>query len=120
MASEESKLQVSEQGGVSVVVLGEEKILDDLSISRIGSELREVIGDSANPRIVLDFRNVIYMSSSALGMLITLHKRIRQADGQLRLCDIQPSISEVFKITRLDEIFAIDPDRAKARAAMRK
>ena len=120
MASEESKLQVSVQDGVSMVVLGDEKILDDLSISRIGSELREVIGDSPNPRIILDFRNVINMSSSALGMLITLHKRIRQAEGQLRLCDIQPSISEVFKITRLDEIFDIDSDPAQALAAMNK
>ena len=54
------------------------------------------------------------MSSSALGMLITLHKRIRERGGELRLCGIQPAILEVFVITRLNEIFQIAPTREQA------
>ena len=56
---------------------------------------------------MVDFANVSHMSSSALGMLITLHKRVREKNGQLRLCNIQPAIREVFEITRLTEVFNI-------------
>ena len=54
------------------------------------------------------------MSSSALGMLITLHKRIREKKGELRLSGIQPPIYEVFVITRLNEIFQICQSREEA------
>ena len=66
------------------------------------------------PKMVLDFSCVSHMSSSALGMLITLHKRIRERNGQLRLCNIQPAIVEIFAITRLNEIFQICKSRAEA------
>ncbi|MBN1942482.1 MAG: STAS domain-containing protein [Phycisphaerae bacterium] len=101
------KFSVSNNHGVTVVTLAEQRILDELSIAEIGKKLQEMIAQAPVPKMVIDFRNVTNMSSSALGMLITLHKRIREANGQLRLCNIQPTIEEVFKITRLNEIFQI-------------
>ena len=47
-------------------------------------------------------------------MLITLHKRILDGNGQLRLCNIGPNIYEVFVITRLNEVFTISPGRKEA------
>ncbi len=107
MAKAKPKFKVSETDGVTVITLADQRILDELSISAIGNELAERVAQAPVPKMVIDFRNVTNMSSSALGMLITLHKRIREANGQLRLCNIQPTIEEVFKITRLNEIFQI-------------
>lgn len=101
------KFIVSDNRGVTVITLSEQRILDELSIADIGRRLQEMVAQAPVPKMVIDFRNVTNMSSSALGMLITLHKRIREANGQLRLCNIQPTIEEVFKITRLNEIFQI-------------
>ena len=71
------------------------------------------------PRMVLDFGNVAHMSSSALGVLITLNKRVRERKGELRLCNIQPAIYEIFVITRLNEIFQICPTRQEAIDSLR-
>jgi anti-sigma B factor antagonist len=101
------KFTVADNHGVMIVTLCEQRILDELSIADIGKQLQDMVAKAPVPKIILDFRNVTNMSSSALGMLITLHKRIREANGQLRLCNIQPTIEEVFKITRLNEIFQI-------------
>ena len=114
MANENRKMDVTETDGVTVVLLSDQRILDELSISQIGSDLTEIIEEADNPRIVINFSKVTNMSSSALGMLITLHKRAREAGGELRLCNIQPTIQEVFKITRLDEIFQICPTQDAA------
>jgi anti-anti-sigma factor len=46
--------------------------------------------------------------------LITVHKRIREADGQLVLCNIHRNILEVFQITRLNEIFHIMTSQQEA------
>ncbi|MHC4717030.1 MAG: STAS domain-containing protein [Planctomycetota bacterium] len=108
------RLSVSSQGDVSVVELVEKKILDEKTISEIGDKLYALVGQSDKPRMVLDFANVAHMSSSALGMLITLHKRVREKDGKLRLCRIRPSIYEVFVITRLNEVFTICAEQDEA------
>lgn len=114
MTEENPKISVSETSGVTVVTLADQRILDELSISKIGKQLQEMVAEAPVPKMVIDFRNVTNMSSSALGMLITLHKRVREANGQLRLCNIQPTIEEVFKITRLNEIFQICTSQEQA------
>ena len=55
-----------------------------------------------------------HLSSAALGMLIALHKRVREKGGVLRLCNIRSSIYEVFEITRLSEVLKILPSREEA------
>ena len=114
MQQELPRLNVSAQGDVTIVELTDRKILDEISISQIGERLQGLVAKSANPKFILDFSSVGHMSSSALGMLITLHKRIRERGGELRLCGIQPAILEVFVITRLNEIFTICQSREQA------
>lgn len=109
-----SHLRISPAGNATVVELLDRRILNELNIGEIGEQLNQMVAKSSNPRFVLDFTNVAHMSSSALGMLITLHKRIRERSGELRLCSIQPAIFEVFVITRLNEIFTICQTRQEA------
>lgn len=115
MPQQSPRLNVlSERGNVTVVELTDRKILDEVNIAQIGEQLKSLVAASKPPRMVLDFSSVAHMSSSALGMLITLHKRIREENGQLRLCCIAPAIHEVFVITRLNEIFQIHTSREEA------
>ena len=107
MSEDRARLNVSEEGDVKVVQLVDRKILDEVSIMQIGKLLTELVVQDDAPNFVLDFSNVGHMSSSALGMLITFQKHIRGGEGGLRLCCIQPTIYEVFVITRLNEIFQI-------------
>jgi len=107
MGQDNPRLRITDENNVKVVELTDRKILDEISISQIGEELIALVSQMENPRVVLNFASVSHMSSSALGMLITLHKRIREKNGQLKLCNIQPAIYEVFVITRLNEIFDI-------------
>ena len=100
MQDEAGRLKAIKQGEVTIVELLDEKILDEAVISQIGERLSELVAQDAMPRIVMDFTQVGHMSSSALGMLITLH--------------IRPTIYEVFEITRLNQVFGILPSREEA------
>ncbi len=112
--AENSQLETSQEGDVTTVKFVSRKILDEVNIMEIGKTLTSLVADTDKPKILLDFSNVSYMSSSALGVLITVHKRIREKQGQLALCGIQPSIYEIFTITRLNEIFNIYETHQKA------
>lgn len=114
MEQQNLRMNVTDEGNVTIVELTDKKILDEVSIKEIGRGLSALATRSDKPLLILNFSPVSHMSSSALGMLITLHKRIREKKGQLKLCNIQPAIYEVFVITRLNEIFDIYQSQAKA------
>jgi len=114
MSEQGQRLNVSSEDGVTIVELTDRKILDEVNIMQIGEQLFRIVAEAESPKLVLDFTNVAHMSSSALGVLITLHKRIREKSGKLALCCIQPAIKEIFEITRLNEIFTMCSARAEA------
>lgn len=114
MEEKPAGMKMAKKGSVTVVELLDRKILDELSISTISDKILALVDQKTPAAVVVDFAKVDHMSSSALGMLITLHKRVREHSGQLRLCNIQPSIYEIFTITRLNEVFHICKTREEA------
>ncbi len=107
-------------GHVDLVEFVQSKVLDEANIASIGAKVDELIDASDKPRLLLDFETVEHLSSAALGMLINANNRIREKNGQLRLCNIRRQIMEVFSITKLDTLFKIYPDRPGARESFDK
>lgn len=71
--------------------------------------LRSATADLANQgrfRVVLDLSGVEFVDSSGLGALIHMHKTL-QTQGRLALCNVDPKVAKLFKVTRLDRVFAI-------------
>jgi anti-sigma B factor antagonist len=69
-----------------------------------------VVEQGERINLILDFCNVRFLSSAVLGLLIRVSKKVYERDGQLKLCNIDPKIHEIFKITRLNKIFDICQD----------
>ena len=65
-------------------------------------------------RLVLDFTGVKYLSSAALGKLITLRRKVDQLGGRLKLCEIASETMDVFRIAKLDDYFDICRDQRTA------
>ena len=120
MREQVPRLKVSTLGDVTVVAFLDRKILDEIGIAQIGDQFNALVAQSDSPKFILDFSSVAHLSSSALGMLITAQKRVRERGGQLALCGIQPAIQEVFIITRLNEVFDIYPACQDALASLNR
>jgi anti-anti-sigma factor len=52
---------------------------------------------------------VTYLNSSALGLLLQLHKRLRARGGRLVVSNLAPQMYEVFEVTRLHTLLDIRP-----------
>ena len=111
------RLELKEIGDVTAVRFRDQKILDDLNIQELGQELFQLVEQEHCKKLLLDFSAVEFLSSAALGKLITLDKKMKGARGTLKLCHIQPEIYEVFAITKLNRLFDIRQDEADALAA---
>lgn len=107
MPSDESRLRIKDQDGVTQIEFIDRNILDEANIQQIGDELAAIIDASSSPRLLISFANVDHLSSAALGTLITVNNKIKAKGGMLRLADIDPQIYEVFVITKLNRIFEI-------------
>lgn len=113
-----TRVNVTKQGEAIIAELVDKKILDEIAIADISQQLESLAAAVTKPKLVLDFANVAHMSSSMLGKLITLNKHVRERQGQMRFCNVQAAIYEVFVITRLSEVFHVTQTREQAVAEL--
>ncbi|MBM3982694.1 MAG: STAS domain-containing protein [Planctomycetes bacterium] len=104
------RLEVEDIGDIAVVNFVDKKILDEQNIQMIGDDLFRLVDELGRRKVLLNFGNVEFMSSAALGKLITLHRKLQAVQGKLVLCKIAKDILDVFKITKLDKILSITTD----------
>lgn len=64
--------------------------------------------------ILLDFSNVKYIDSSGLATLIEGLRKLNKVKGEIKLCNLNKTIRSVFEVSRLEDVFAIYPNREDA------
>lgn len=104
------RLEVEAVGDVTVVNFLDRKILDEHEIHIIGHQLFNLV-EEGRKKIILNFGNVTDLSNAILGKLITLNKKLQQANGHLVLCCLIPEMYEVFEITKLNRLLDIRKDK---------
>ncbi|MGY6561802.1 MAG: STAS domain-containing protein [Luteibaculaceae bacterium] len=72
----------------------------------IKSELFELIERSPKG-VVLDFVSVQYIDSSGIGALLSVYRNCKSHNIPLCLTQINPLVSSIFSISKLDTVFSI-------------
>lgn len=67
--------------------------------------------------IILNFKDLVYMNSSGIGLLVTLLIRTQRQKQHLFACGLSPHYQQIFELTRLNEAILIYPDVESALAA---
>src|SRR3984893_11441585 len=99
------RVEVEDIGDVTVINFVDRKILDEQNIQVIGEQLFCLVDQEGRRKLLLNFGNVEYLSSAALGKLITLNKKLQGQGGRLILCNIDAQTYEGFEITKSDRSF---------------
>ncbi len=79
---------IEKQGRITIMRFKESDILDQINIQEIGEEMYKVVDAEPGIKLIVDFRGVEYLSSTALGKLITLKRKVDTQKGKLLLCNI--------------------------------
>lgn len=58
--------------------------------------------------LVLDFRDVTFMDSSGIGLVMGRYRQIRYNDGQLHIINTSPQIFKVMRIAGLERLARIE------------
>ncbi|MBN8568715.1 MAG: STAS domain-containing protein [Ignavibacteria bacterium] len=80
-------------------------------------ELRDTIkklSDEGNKKLVIDLGEVLYLNSTALGVLISAHANYSKREGKIKLCQLNKNLENLFVITKLALIFDSYPTQEEA------
>jgi anti-anti-sigma factor len=103
----ESNIKVDYGIDKTFITFNDESILEEHKIKKLESAIVPVINEKGDGELILNFCNVQSMSSSVLGLLVKIHKKVCELDGHLKLLNLNPNIYKVFEITQLTKVFDI-------------
>lgn len=58
--------------------------------------------------LVFDFKNVEYISSAGLRVLLTAQKRINKVGGNMKISNVSENVKDVFEVTGFTDILKIE------------
>lgn len=99
----------------TVVEFRTPSLMDPVELEHIGHNLYRLIDEEDRRRIVLDFEKVQYLSSQAIGIVLTMQRKLAALpNSTLVLCGVGPKLMELLKITRLDRLLTIKATQREA------
>jgi anti-sigma B factor antagonist len=107
MEQEPSTIIVEYGTDVTFVTFTEERIVDEEQIRELRESLEPVIEKNEDKKLILNFSNVSFMTSALLGLLVRIHKKVRELGGRVQLSNLDPNLYKVFEITQLTRVFDI-------------
>lgn len=79
--------------------------LDTVTAPQLEEKIQESL--SGTEKLNLDFKNLEYLSSAGLRVLLTAHKAMVKSGGQLEIRHVNEVIHEVFEVTGFLDVLNI-------------
>ena len=109
-----SYFALEEHGDVLVVHFKSRLLNDEENIEQLGQELFALVEQSNWLKLVLDLAKVDYLTSSVLGKLITLHRKLHRSQGKMVLIGLTEGVDSILRTSKLLTYFAIADSRDAA------
>lgn len=93
-----------------VYIFGEVDVYTSMELKKV---LNELIENGKN-KFVIDLKEVSYMDSSGLGILVHTLKKSRESKGNLKIINLSKNIKKIFELTRLTKFFEIFDNESDA------
>jgi anti-anti-sigma factor len=92
--------------------------LDPAPVQELRTHFESHLKARGRPEVVVDLSGVGFAGSAALGNFVALHRLARQNGGRLVLCNVDPTVLEVLRGSKLEALFDFATDRSAALAAV--
>ena len=95
--------QEEKNGIISLAIAGR---LDAVSSVEADKEFNKVL-DAGKDKVLINLKELEYISSAGLRVLLVVAKRMQQKGGKVCLCTLAENVKEVFEISGFSSIFKI-------------
>ena len=98
-------LKTEQNGAVTVIIVREER-LDAHNSDELKIEMVRLF-EGGTKDLLLDLKEVRFIDSSGLGVLVSGYKNASTRQGSIKLCSLQTQVKSMFELTRLHRVFDI-------------
>lgn len=91
-------MDVSERRQNGVVILSMKGRLDSSTSDEFEKNLLALVG-SGEARFILDLKELDYISSAGLRVLLKAAKELKRKDGRICLCSVKDYVREIFEMS---------------------
>ena len=90
--------------------------VDGANAREFQNNLEQAI-ESDDKMVILNLRELSYISSAGLRVILLVAKSLQSRDTGFAICELQESILEVFQISGFDQIIPVHASESEAKAS---
>jgi anti-anti-sigma factor len=113
-------VQIHNMDGILVAEFWDCWRLDPAPVQDLRKHYEAHVQAGGRPEVVVELSGVGFAGSAALGNFVALHRDVRQKGGRIVFCAVEPTVTEVFRASKLESLFSFEPDREAAVRAVRE
>ena len=106
-------MQLTATPSEGVIVIKIEGNLDTQTSPEAQEELDRIVEDGAR-KLLIDFADLAYISSAGLRVLLATAKKLTTEQGEMRMCNMNDVVKEVFEVSGFSTIFKVFPTDTEA------
>jgi anti-anti-sigma factor len=110
-------VEVRDEAGLLVAEFWDCLRLDPAPVQELRRHYETRLRAGGRPELIVDLNGVGFAGSAALGGFVAIHRLAKQHNGRLILCNVDPTVLEVLRVTKLENLFEIVADKAAALAS---
>jgi len=103
-------MEIAEQQAGEVTVVEVKGRIDSNTAKAFGERLTDLI-KAGRARLVVDFKNIIYISSAGFRALLVAGQLAEQTKGTLALCSLSSEVQRLFDLGAFTDLFVIYSSR---------
>ncbi|MCY4645011.1 MAG: STAS domain-containing protein [Bacteriovoracales bacterium] len=103
--------ETTEDGSTTIFSLGGH--LDATMVNMANEKIQEIL-DGPSSHILFDLKDLNYISSAGLRILVYAAKKMKAKNGGIALCSVSDNICKVLEISGMDKFLPMFEDRQKA------
>lgn len=88
--------------------------LDHHTADVVRFKMEEAISRGVSDHIILSLKELQFMDSSGLGVILGRYKQVKSRGGKMVVCDVNPSVHRLFEMSGLFKILEIHDNERMA------
>ena len=100
-------IALREQDDLLIVTFTISYLDDEENIEQLGHELFALVEQFGCRKLIVSLADVEFVTSSVLGKLITLHRKLHRNQGKLAICGLREGVASVMRTSKLMDYFTV-------------
>jgi stage II sporulation protein AA (anti-sigma F factor antagonist) len=92
--------------------------LDHHTADMVKARMEEALDTGQTNHIILSFKDLSFMDSSGLGVILGRYKQITAKGGRMVVCDVNPAVYRLFEMSGLFKILSIQENEKQALSSL--